>query len=452
MARKKHFVLSLLITFLMIFIAQNAIAGEDWQEKQKQMFAEASVKPGDIINKTNWEKAKGLLPEQILDTVKNGDWILEIGEFEYDHDYTDAYYELSARNEGKYTLGDKKEVLDISTGKYPLVLMGMPFPNIDMKNDPDGATKFMHNQNQAVHMNTSQNGLDYPKDGNLQWIGRKSGYERGVGFLSERVFWWNRHSGPIPNPRKYKTTTMQQVTFPYDMNGVANLFIRHLDGRPDSVYAYVPAIRRVKRLSGANRSDPQMGSDMTMDDSSGFSGHIESMKWSFVEEKIMLKPLWKADAKSPRKLKPTTYGAQRWISTGSCRAGYETEGWTGAPWAYTNLVWIPRVMYVFKMEPLDPYYVYGVHEMYLDKLTTMSAFVIKYTKAGEFWKSVTSAMGPVQWSNGEKWFSMDGPMSIVDHKTDHASILDIDDNPQDYDTPKIKPSSHTPMGLRTYSK
>ena len=51
------------------------------------------------------------------------------------------------------------------------------------------------------------------------------------------------------------------------MNGMANLFIRHLDGRPDSVYAYVPAIRRVKRLSGANRSDPQMGSDMTMDDS-----------------------------------------------------------------------------------------------------------------------------------------------------------------------------------------
>ena len=56
------------------------------------------------------------------------------------------------------------------------------------------------------------------------------------------------------------------------------------------MYAYVPAIRRVKRLSGANRSDPQMGSDMTMDDSQGFAGHIESMKWTYMGKKIILKP------------------------------------------------------------------------------------------------------------------------------------------------------------------
>ena len=75
------------------------------------------------------------------------------------------------------------------------------------------------------------------------------------------------------------------------------------------------------------------------------------MKWSFIDEKIMLKPMWKADAKSPRKLKHNNLGARTWESAMIPVAhGYENEGWTGAPWAYTNLVWIPREMYVFKMD------------------------------------------------------------------------------------------------------
>lgn len=32
--------------------------------------ARADVAPGDVIDKTNWEKAQGLLPEPVLDWVK----------------------------------------------------------------------------------------------------------------------------------------------------------------------------------------------------------------------------------------------------------------------------------------------------------------------------------------------------------------------------------------------
>ena len=220
------------------------------------------------------------------------------------------------------------------------------------------------------------------------------------------------------------------------------------------MYAYVPAIRRVKRLSGANRSDPQMGSDMTMDESQGYSGHIESMKWSFVDEKIMLKPQWYRDAKEIRKLKKLKTGAWEWPSMGddSCDLGFDKDGWSAAPWAYTNLVWIPREFYVFNMDPLDPYYNYGLHEIYIDKLTTQISFSMKYTRAGEFWKSVIVALGPVEWRNGEKWFSMDGPMSVVDHKSDHAAVLDIDDNIQHYDTPAVTPRNHSPQNIRTMGK
>ena len=446
----KKFIMLCLMAVSLVFIAQTAIAGPDWQKKQKQMFSQISVKPGDVVNQSNWEKAKGLLPEQVLNMVKAGEWILDIGEYAYDDDYDEAYYKLSAKNKGRYGLGSKKEIIDLKTGTFPMFIQGVPFPDVDVKNDPDGPVKFMHNNNLNQYIQCSQAGVTYPAKGNLEWIGRK-GYERGVGFLSERFFWWNRLK-EYPNPRKYKYTTINIVTFPYDLYGSVTLYVRHLDGRDDSVYVYVPAIRRVKRLSGANRSDPQMGSDMCMDDSYGFYGQIESMKWSYIGEKVMLKPQWKEDAKSPRKMRYDKSKGWIWLSHNSCDLGCNKDGWTGAPWAYTNFVWIPREMYIFKMEPLSPYYAYGVHEMYIDKLTTMPSFVIKYTKAGEFWKAVIVAVGPAEWRNGSKLFSMDGPMCVLDVKTHHASVLNIDENKQYYDTPVVNPRTHTPTNLRTMTK
>jgi hypothetical protein len=76
MTDKKFMMLCLLTIFLTIFINQNAVAGSDWQAKQKQMFAQIPVKVGDVINKSNWEKVKDLLPEAFLNAVKAGDWIL----------------------------------------------------------------------------------------------------------------------------------------------------------------------------------------------------------------------------------------------------------------------------------------------------------------------------------------------------------------------------------------
>ena len=45
--------------------------------------ARADVVPGDVIDKTNWEKAQGLLPEPVLDWVKKGDFILDIHALKY---------------------------------------------------------------------------------------------------------------------------------------------------------------------------------------------------------------------------------------------------------------------------------------------------------------------------------------------------------------------------------
>ena len=50
--------------------------------------ANADVVPGDVIDKTNWQKVEGLLPESVLNWVKKGEFILNIGELQWDpNDY-----------------------------------------------------------------------------------------------------------------------------------------------------------------------------------------------------------------------------------------------------------------------------------------------------------------------------------------------------------------------------
>jgi hypothetical protein len=451
MTRKEHFVFSLLITCFMIFMAQNVIAGSGWQEDQKKIFSQLPVKPGDVIDTTNADKVKDLLPEEFLNVVKKGDWILNIGEFGYDYDWDEDYYKLSAENEGRYVLGDKKEILDAGTGQIPMFVRGMPFPNIDFENDPDAAVKFMHNRDVNNFIISSWLALDYSKYGNLTFVGRK-GYERGVMFSNEINYWWNRTGGEIPNPRDLKMTNFLVSQAPYDLKGTATLYLRHLDGRPDSVYAYVPAIRRVKRLSGANRSDPQMGSDQTADDWDGFGGHIESMKWTYMGKKIMLKPLNRNDAQAPRELKLDGNRGWKFGMDDACELGFMKAGWTGAPWAYVNHVWIPTEMVILKATPLDPFYAYGDMILYFDTKSTTCAFNIKYTKAGEFWKYLVCAPAPGTWKGGKKLLTINGPSSVVDAKTDHGSPTHMDGYPTWLDSPKVNPMNHTPRNLRTATK
>jgi len=445
-----------LVTFFGFILVQSAMAGPDWEAKQKRMFEQIPVKPGDVIDKSSWEKVKNLLPGPIVDWTKKGEWTLKIGEFRYDFDYTKEWYELSDKNAGKYGIGSRKEIIDKATGKFPLFLRGMPFPDVDVKNDPDGALKLMHNNNLCLQMNGSYDNIGEPDAGALQWVG-DGGYERGVNVTMQRFYYWNRPDGERPNPNRYMHSTTTVATWPFDISGTSQLYVRNLDGRDDNVYAYVPAIRRVKRLSGANRSDPFMGADSCMDDGDGFSGQIESMNWSYIGETVALCPKWKGDMQQPKVLKKNSFEAWEYFLQDGQRIGWEEKDWTGAPWAFIDATWAPREMWIIKGEPLDPYYTYAVMEMYVDKLTRLVVFNTKYNHSGEYWKMMVN-LHPMSVIDGPEYkatahaFNLNGPMVVVDDRTHHAMAMPVDNTRQMNDSPRVNPRNHTPQCLRTLTK
>jgi len=380
--------------------------------------ASADVSPGDVIDKTNWQKAEGLLPDSVLDWVKKGEFVLNIGEIQWDpNDYwTEACIRSMETNKGKYVLDADGLIADATTGETPKFVEGTPFPDVDLE-DPRSAFKIMHNR--TFYGYTIGNIL-YPLTG--IWVAR-AGYEREVQveFLQYPMVGFPG-ARKEKNPKGVEQYGIVRVVSPYDIAGTNIMSWRYLDNRQDMTFGFIPAIRRVRRMSPANRSDAFIGTDICIDDATGFAGKISSVEWKPTKKKMALVPF--LDEK-PQSLVQNERG--EWMSTRGIKPviyGYEKKDWQGAPWAPTNLVWAKREVLILEMKPKDPYYNYGTQYLWLDAEVPYIVFYkVIQDRAGDYWKTIVLTSSGFDGPDKEMRF-MQGPMYVaVDDRYDHATIL-----------------------------
>ena len=81
------------------------------------------------LNKDNWQKAEGLLPEPVLKRVKAGDYnfkVVPLDAQKFHENYSTTYWAASESNEGKYDLdAETCGIKDKATGKMPAWVFGM---------------------------------------------------------------------------------------------------------------------------------------------------------------------------------------------------------------------------------------------------------------------------------------------------------------------------------------
>jgi hypothetical protein len=185
----------------------------------------ADVMPGDVIDKTNWQKAEGLLPEPVLNWVKKGDFILQIGELAINPREMHPEYVLKAfeTNRGRYDIDNEGGIVDSKTGKHADFILGLPFSDLDPK-DPKVAQKLMYNHQYMQHIYGN-----FKFNFQLIWVGR-SGFERDV-----EAQW---QSGPLTaypgakdlaNPDGIEKYAIMVVKKPYDLAGTAIMLWRFID-------------------------------------------------------------------------------------------------------------------------------------------------------------------------------------------------------------------------------
>ena len=338
------------------------------------------LKAGVVLDQSNYQLAEGLLPPEILEHYKTGGYANPIvdypaGTFNWPPDFKAS----TEKNAGQYKLSEEGSVVLNSTGEQPPYILGYPFPIIDPA-DPQAGAKIvwnffyitwffgsLHAQSQVNWVNPT--GLERRSDQDVRFK-----YYDGIAEHEK-----------VPNPQNFSVQQLVVAQSPADLAGTAALNWRYRDpSKRDSAWAFVPALRRVRAVSPANRSDGFLGSDMSQDDGPFFDGKPEDFNWTLKGEKDMLRIV------DPLNLQGKSNSV--WVPTGGWRAnwaddlkiiGYQDPTWKGLAWAPRSAALAKRRFWVVEGTPKDRYYLYGKLELYFDKETFQGSWNRKFSWQGE---------------------------------------------------------------------
>ncbi len=390
------------------------------------------LKPGMVLNQQTWQLAEGLLPPEILKHYREGDYINPVVAWPEDYYvWPDDFIAASKANEGKYDIGDKGQVIEKSTGTQPAYILGFPFPAVD-ENDPKAGAKVIWNFfYRTWYFGNATN------QSQVNWVNRKGLERRTDVEASFRYFDGVPVDDREENPLNLLNQFLTVVKSPVDLNGTAALSWRYRDpDKRDSSWSFVPALRRVRAVSPANRSDGFLGSDMSQDDGPFFDGKPEDFSWTLKEAKNMLRLVDPLSLENKANIE--------WLPEGGWRAqwpdlpfiGYMDDKWEGVPWAPATGVLALRPHWVIEAVPKDKYYLFGKMELYIDKVTFQGSWNSKYSWKGELLntyqvlnfipKKVTRPDGATDWVQGSSMAFQ----CAENIKRDQATVAGIKSSPR----------------------
>src|SRR5882724_12088730 len=319
-----------LLLFVSVFSGMSAAFAEDDAAMAKKKAAEIGLQPGMTLDQSTAALAKGLLPPELLAHYEKGEFANKIASNYPANGGTHGpdFDAQSKKNATTLDVDDNGTIIDKGNKKQPDYIYGTPFPTIDAK-DPHAGVKVLWNFFYNYYWNgNSHNIID------LVWVSA-NGIDRKAG---QDVFFKYYDGLPPdlkpPNPQNLFFFNDTATTDPTDLYGTASLDWRYRDpNQRDAIWAYVPALRRIRGLSPANRSDGFLGSDMSQDDGPFFDGKPEDFTWKLVGEEEILRPVDPFNLAKDCKVTEIPGGGWRANFKDVPTFGFQQPGWKGSPWA-----------------------------------------------------------------------------------------------------------------------
>jgi len=322
----------------------------------------AEVRPGDVIGPDNADQVAGLVSPGVEVLIRRG---MEMKIVPYRR--VELRPSVRAATE-KYAAQVSLDANGVIQGW----VAGIPFPRID-PDDPQAGTKIMYNVNRTPNL-TDDLGLHLIESTS----GTLSKSVQPATFEVERHFvidWLRllRYAGRLEIEPKPTIPTnpdgvfqkMAQYPFvePFDLKGTGLVSFRYTDpAKQDDTWLYLPSLRRVRRLSSAQRSDALFGQDIDLDSYNVYSGDVSWFKWRLLGEKQMLGSM------HGENLPPTP----------CTRDGGAT---------YCD-AWEMRPVFIVEGSAKLPGYAYSKRVIYVDKETFLPLYSDVYDPRGELWKTM----------------------------------------------------------------
>ena len=149
-------------------------------------------------------------------------------------------------------------------------------------------------------------------------------------------------------------------TSPFDIAGTAFLILRYDDVmKADDSWAYIPSLRRVRRISVEVKSDSLLGTDHTLEDFYGFNGRPMEHTWEYVGTANLLAVI------RSKHTDTVFYGPNGWAPKDD---------------------WALRKVDILRMYPGRTNHPYSTKFIYMDRQSTEALYANAFDKAGELWK------------------------------------------------------------------
>jgi hypothetical protein len=330
-----------------------------------------AFKEGDIITMDDVEKLRPFLPEEFWD---NRDFFfyegmqLQIGPTQYDYSPSDQFKAATKEFLGQARIGPDNSLENWTAGR--------PFPQetIDCKGDPDAGTKIMWDFQSMRGDGQAHFFYSYWDRGEQLPL-----YYEGTGGevqLSHRFepSYLKKNHGDLFRGEKRKFAFGASVTAPFDARGIELLTYRYKssdlprkDARNDDTWVYVPTLRRVRRISTAQRTDAISGTDFTFDDLRSFNGIIPQYNWQCLGERKIIAPM---------NTMVKGYPYEKDHNFGPYGLSFASDRWE------------LRDAWVVRMIPKNEDHPYHHKDIYIDKQTLAPLYSFAYDQKEELWKII----------------------------------------------------------------
>jgi hypothetical protein len=288
---------------------------------------------------------------------------------------------------------------------------GKPFPAID-PSDPWLGTKLMFNFGAAIAVDDSDTRNFDCDTGQVGEGGDPVRIEKHFLldhirrlFFRERLVVDPKPEMPNRDEARFKEA-LYPILEPFDLKGTGFTFTRYLDAdRQDDSWLYLPQLRRVRRLSSAQRSDALFGQDTDADSFEGYQGNIAWMSWRLIGDQKVL---------------------------ASMHSEHLPVRWGEASGDFLhNDAWEPRDVWIIEGVSKLPQYAYSRRIIYLDKEIYRIPFTDMHDSGGELWKvwvnnykfatePMPGATYPMPWIHGFR-----PSISMVDVQLEHATYCSL---------------------------
>lgn len=261
-----------------------------------EVTAAETLRVGEVITAANADRIRPLIPDELEPIVIDGfgDLQMTIAETGNYRPHP-KFVEATTRFACQASLDEHGQIQNFRAGE--------PFPystwaqeatqhSCDLEaDDPDFALKLAWNAN----FRWSGGGINMARWAQSFWREAGDNTWKIAQGTYRRTYFSNRadllpESTELVEGTDLEWAEYSESLFPFDLRGTSFMVRRYRDSvaREDDAWAYLPNLRRVRRIPTGQKADSLQGSDSTLEDFFLFSGYVWNEDWRFVREEELV--------------------------------------------------------------------------------------------------------------------------------------------------------------------